>query len=108
MSERQSESTGPRLRTSEDYRESLRDGRRIFYRGEAVDDVPSHEVFRHAVNHAALDYEMAENPTYRDLAVKNGYSRSTVVAAFLSRFRVSLGTTNCSYATSTSTEAQGA
>jgi 4-hydroxybutyryl-CoA dehydratase/vinylacetyl-CoA-Delta-isomerase len=64
-----------RLRSAEEYRESLRDGRRVFYRGEQVDDVTTHEVFRHAVEHASLDYKMAHDPGYRDLAVVDGYSR---------------------------------
>ena len=65
-----------RLRSPEEYRESLRDGRRVFYRGERVEDVTTHPVFRHAVEHASLDYAMAHDPTQRDLAVtSDGYSR---------------------------------
>jgi aromatic ring hydroxylase len=65
-----------RLRSPEQYRESLRDGRRVYYRGEAVADVTEHPVFRHAVHHASLDYEMAEDPAQRGLAVTDGgYSR---------------------------------
>ena len=69
-----------RLRTADEYRESLRDGRRVFYRGEAVGDVTTHEVFRHAVEHASLDYRMAHDERYRDVAVTtDGYSRYFVV-----------------------------
>jgi len=65
-----------RLRSPEEYRESLRDGRRVFYRGEPVGDVTEHPVFRHAVEHASLDYAMAHDPAQRDLAVAaDGYSR---------------------------------
>jgi aromatic ring hydroxylase len=68
--------TTPRLRSPEEYRESLRDGRRVFYRGEPVGDVTTHPVLRVAVDHAALDYEMAESDVYRPLAVTpEGYSR---------------------------------
>jgi len=64
------------LRTESEYRESLRDGRRVFYRGEQVSDVTTHPVFSHAVDHAALDYRMAEDPRYRHLAVtEDGHSR---------------------------------
>ena len=64
------------LRTPEEYRESLRDNRTVFYRGEPVDDVTTHPVLRHAVDHASLDYKMAEDPELRKLAVtENGYSR---------------------------------
>src|SRR4051812_13547025 len=65
-----------RLRSAEEYRASLRDGRRVFYRGVRVADVTVHEVFRYAVEHAALDYRLAEDPRYRELAVSvDGYSR---------------------------------
>ena len=65
-----------RLRSEAEYRQSLRDGRRVYYRGERVLDVTEHAVFRHAVEHAALDYRFAEHPKYRDLAVAaQGYSR---------------------------------
>lgn len=65
-----------RLRSEAEYRESLRDGRRVYYRGERVLDVTEHPVFRHAVEHASLDYRMAHDPRYRELAVTNaGYSR---------------------------------
>jgi aromatic ring hydroxylase len=68
--------SGRVLRTSADYRASLRDGRRIFYRGKAVEDVTTHPVFSLAINHAALDFEMAHEPRYRDLAVgPDGHSR---------------------------------
>ena len=67
------------LKTPEQYKSSLRDGRTVFYRGEKVPDVTAHPVIGLAVNHAALDYHMAEDPKYRELAVvKDGgseYSR---------------------------------
>jgi 4-hydroxybutyryl-CoA dehydratase / vinylacetyl-CoA-Delta-isomerase len=57
------------LRTPDEYRASLQDGRRLFYRGQPVDDICAVPELRVAVDHAAIDYEVAENPTYRDLAV---------------------------------------
>lgn len=64
------------LRTPEQYRESLRDGRRVFYRGERVPDVTAHPVLGLAVGHAMLDYQMAESEQHRDLAVSpDGCSR---------------------------------
>lgn len=64
------------LRTPEAYRESLRDGRRVFYRGQQVDDVTTHPVLRHAVDHASLDYRMAEDPVLGRLAIgPDGHSR---------------------------------
>jgi 4-hydroxybutyryl-CoA dehydratase / vinylacetyl-CoA-Delta-isomerase len=65
-----------RLRSPAEYRESLRDGRRVYYRGEAVGDVTAHPVLSTAVDHAALDYELAEMPQHRALTVApEGYSR---------------------------------
>lgn len=65
-----------RLRSPDQYRASLRDGRRVYYRGELVEDVTTHRVLRHAVDHAAVDYEMAESAEHRELAVTpDGYSR---------------------------------
>ena len=65
-----------RLRSADEYRESLRDSRRVFYRGAAVGDVTAHPVFVHAVDHAARDYEMAHDERYAGLAVApDGFSR---------------------------------
>jgi aromatic ring hydroxylase len=63
------------LRTSAQYFESLKDGRRVYYRGAAVSDVTQHPVIGLATRHAAIDYEMAEDPAHRDLAVVDGASR---------------------------------
>ncbi|HXG19655.1 MAG TPA: 4-hydroxyphenylacetate 3-hydroxylase N-terminal domain-containing protein, partial [Methylomirabilota bacterium] len=57
------------LRTPEQYKASLRDGREVYYRGEKVQDVTTHPVIGVAVEHACIDYRMAEDPRYRDLAV---------------------------------------
>jgi aromatic ring hydroxylase len=57
------------LRTPEQYRASLRDGRKVFYRGEPVEDVTTHPTIRTAIEHASVDYEMAHSPEYQDLAV---------------------------------------
>lgn len=69
--------TQPRLRTPEEYRESLRDGRRVYFRGERVEDVTTHPHLKLAVDHAAAtEYALAESPEHRDLAVgPDGYSR---------------------------------
>ncbi len=68
--------TQARLRTPEEYVASLRDHRRVFYRGQVVDDVTTHPVTKVAVEHAALDYRMAEDSRFRDLAVAEaGHSR---------------------------------
>src|SRR5687767_8766913 len=63
------------LRTPDQYFASLRDGRTVFYRGERVKDVTQHPVIGLATRHAAIDYEMAEDPHHRELAVVDGTSR---------------------------------
>ena len=49
------------LRTAEQYQASLRDGRTVFYRGQRVEDVTAHPALRTAVEHAGIDYRMAES-----------------------------------------------
>ena len=69
------------LRTPEQYKASLKDGREVYYRGELVKDVTTHPIIGTAVEHACVDYRMAEDPRYRDLAIcidlqtKEPYSR---------------------------------
>lgn len=51
------------LRTSAEYRESLRDGRSLIYRGQAVPDVTEHPILRRTIDHAAPLYDHpAEGP----------------------------------------------
>ncbi len=57
------------LRTVKEYKEGLRDGRQVWILGEKVEDVSTHPMLRVGVETAAVDYEMAEDPKYRDLAV---------------------------------------
>ena len=57
------------LITAEQYKESLDDGRVVYYKGERVENVVTHPDLGVCVNVMAIDYEMAEAPQYRDLAV---------------------------------------
>jgi len=57
------------LKTPGEYKQSLRDQRTIYFRGERVGDVTTHPVLGIAVEHAAIDYAMAEDPRHRGLAV---------------------------------------
>lgn len=67
------------LMSAEEYKASLRDGREVYYKGERVEDVTRHPTIGIAVDHAAIDYRMAESAAYRELAVVEGegepYSR---------------------------------
>src|SRR5580658_8423705 len=57
------------LRTAAEFLAGLRDAREVYYRGERVPSVVDHPELGVAARHAAIDYEMAENPKYRELAV---------------------------------------
>ncbi|MBI4491911.1 MAG: gamma-aminobutyrate dehydratase [Chloroflexi bacterium] len=57
------------MRSVQQYVDSLRDGRTVYFRGRRVEDVTSHPVLRAAIDHAAIDYRMAEDERWRDLAV---------------------------------------
>ncbi len=63
------------LKTPDEYVASLRDGREVWFRGERVNDVTTHPVIAIAIDHASIDYRMAEDPRYRDLAVVNEEGR---------------------------------
>jgi aromatic ring hydroxylase len=58
------------LRTPDHYRKAVTaDGRSLFYRGRRVDDLLAVPELRVALDHAAIDYEVAEDPAHRALAV---------------------------------------
>ncbi|HVB33984.1 MAG TPA: 4-hydroxyphenylacetate 3-hydroxylase N-terminal domain-containing protein [Patescibacteria group bacterium] len=57
------------LRTSAQYLDGLRDGREVYYQGRRVEDVTTHPEIGIAARHAAIDFELAENPEFRDLTV---------------------------------------
>jgi 4-hydroxybutyryl-CoA dehydratase/vinylacetyl-CoA-Delta-isomerase len=52
----------------EQYLESLNDGRIVYYKGERVQNVAAHPDLGVCARTMAVDYEMAEDPEYRDLA----------------------------------------
>src|ERR1700687_6032824 len=57
------------LRTSAQFLAGLHDSREVYYRGQRLPSVVDHPELVFAARHAAIDYEMAENPKFRDLAV---------------------------------------
>jgi aromatic ring hydroxylase len=58
------------LRSPSEYRTAVSaDGRSLFYRGRKVDDIMAEPELRIAVDHAAIDYAVAEDPAHRHLAV---------------------------------------
>lgn len=63
------------MRSRKEYIESLRDGREVYFKGQRVADVTEHPEIRLAIDHAAIDYDMAHDPAWRALAVADTYSR---------------------------------
>jgi len=57
------------LMTPEQFKESLKDGRVVYIYGKKVDDVTTDPALKVGVETAAIDYELAEKPEYRELAV---------------------------------------
>jgi 4-hydroxybutyryl-CoA dehydratase/vinylacetyl-CoA-Delta-isomerase len=57
------------LITAEEYKESLNDGREVYYKGEKVENVATHPDLGVCVDLMAIDYEMAEAPDLRRFAV---------------------------------------
>ncbi len=57
------------LRTADEYRAGLVDGRRLHYQGQLVPDINAVADLRVAVDHAAIDFDLAQDPGHRDLAV---------------------------------------
>ena len=55
------------MRTGDEYRESVRDGRSIWIDGEAVEDVTSHPAFKPIVDVRARIYDMAHEDDTRDV-----------------------------------------
>lgn len=56
------------LKTVQQYKESLKDGRVVYYKGELVADVTTHPDLAVAVDTMALDYQLADMPEYLELA----------------------------------------
>ena len=57
------------LRTPEQFLNGLRDQREVYYRGQRVQSVVDHPELGVAARHAAIDFKMAEDPKYHDLAL---------------------------------------
>ncbi len=55
------------IRTGEEYRESIRDGREIWMNGERIKDAPSHPAFKPIIDVRARIYDMAHEDATRDV-----------------------------------------
>ncbi|QNU64146.1 4-hydroxyphenylacetate 3-hydroxylase [Halomonas sp. ATBC28] len=54
------------IRTGEEYREGLRDGREIWMEGERVKDVTKHSAFKPIIDVKSRMYDMAHEPEHKD------------------------------------------
>ena len=63
------------LRTADEYRAGLVDGRTFFYRGQLVPNVNEVPALRVAVDHAAHDFDLVADPAFRQMAVTTGVTR---------------------------------
>ena len=52
------------IRTGEEYRAGLRDGREVWIDGERVKDVTTHPAFEPVIDHKARMYDMADNAAW--------------------------------------------
>ena len=59
------------LRTVEQFLQGLRDGREVYYRGRRVADVTEHPELGVAARHASIDFQLAEDPQFKDLATRH-------------------------------------
>jgi 4-hydroxybutyryl-CoA dehydratase / vinylacetyl-CoA-Delta-isomerase len=57
------------LRTPKQFLTGLRDGREVYYQGERVSLVTEHAELGVAARHASIDFRLAEQSQFRDLAV---------------------------------------
>src|SRR5215211_9210308 len=55
------------IRTGEDYRASIRDGREVWINGERVDDVTTHPAFKPVVDIRARIYDLAHQNETQDV-----------------------------------------
>lgn len=55
------------IRTGEEYKESLRDGRKVYYDGEAVSDVTTHPAMKPLIDIRARIFDMAHDPATRGI-----------------------------------------
>jgi aromatic ring hydroxylase len=57
------------LRTVEQYKESLKDPRVVYFRGQPITDTTQHPLLQLAIDHEATDYRLMHDPNFRALAV---------------------------------------
>jgi 4-hydroxyphenylacetate 3-monooxygenase len=76
------------IRTGEQYRDSIRDGRQVWINGERVKDVTAHPMFRPLVDVRARIYDMQHDPRFADaLSYRSAADEVCAVSLKLPRTR---------------------
>ena len=57
------------IKTPEEYINSMKDGRVVYLNGKRIPDITEDPVLGAGLRHAAIDYELAENPEYADICL---------------------------------------
>src|SRR5688500_11455154 len=55
------------IRTGDEYREAIRDGRQVWINGERVEDLPTHPAFQPLVDLRARIYDLAYDPAAQEV-----------------------------------------
>lgn len=71
------------IRTGAQYRESIRDRRRVYINGERVNDVASHPMFKSLVDIRARIYDMQHDPTTRHVMTREWDAEVNAVSNML-------------------------
>ena len=72
-----------KIKTAEDYIQSLRDQKRVvYYDGKRVEDITTHPAFIPHINSAAKTYEMACRPEFEDLATATSHLTGEKISRF--------------------------
>jgi 4-hydroxybutyryl-CoA dehydratase/vinylacetyl-CoA-Delta-isomerase len=58
------------IKTPEQYRQSLNDGREVYFDGKKIKDLESEPVLKAGIELCAMDYEMHNKPEYQDLFIE--------------------------------------
>jgi 4-hydroxybutyryl-CoA dehydratase/vinylacetyl-CoA-Delta-isomerase len=71
------------LRTAAEYIESIKDDLVVYCLGERVKDVTTHPILKIAINWMAMDYELQQDPRYKDLVTEKNEDGELVSFAFI-------------------------
>ena len=82
------------IRTGDEYRQSIQDGREVYLNGEQVGDVTTHPAFKPLVDIRARIYDMAHDPATRPVMTYTDAMASRTPSDSNCRTRSRTGGTN--------------